>query len=173
MGGIGRGRLRLALAVLLAAPAAALAQDATQETGGFRADPQAPVEVSADNLAVDQTAGNATFSGGVIVTQGDLRLTAPEILVEYTRNPDGSLGSDVARITASGGVLMVTATEAAEAQTATYVPSRSEIVMDGDVLLTQGGNTLAGQRLIVDLVTGTGRVEGRVRSILQPGAAPQ
>lgn len=174
MNGLSHGLRRLALALLLIpAAAATLAQNATVDTGAFTADPDAPVEVSADSLAVDQTSGMATFSGTVVVTQGELRLTAPEIVVEYTRNPDGTLGTEVAQITASGGVMMITPTEAAEAQTATYFPSRSEIVMDGDVVLTQGANTLAGQRLVVDLVTGTGRVEGRVRTILQPGAAPQ
>lgn len=164
---------RLAVLFLLAAPAAATAQGTAVDAGGFRADPDAPVEVAADNLAVDQTAGTAVFTGSVVVTQGEMRLSAPEIVVEYARNPDGTLGTEVARITANGGVMMVTPTEAAEAQTATYVPSESAVVMDGDVVLTQGGNTLAGQRLTVDLVTGTGRVEGRVRTILQPGAAEQ
>ncbi|MFV0245218.1 MAG: LptA/OstA family protein [Qingshengfaniella sp.] len=159
-------------AVALFAASATLAQTGIQ-TGGLRADPNAPVAVEADDLALDQTAGTAVFRGNVSVIQGEMTLTAPEITVHYLHNPDGSLSGDIDRITASGGVMIVTPTEAAEARDAIYTPASSEMVMTGDVVLTQGGNTLAGERLTVDLETGTGRVEGRVRTILQPGNQPQ
>jgi len=38
----------------------------------------------------------------------------------------------------------------------------------GNVLVTQGRTTIAGDRLNIDLITGNGTVEGRVRTILQP-----
>jgi len=162
---------RLAVLAAFAAAAPAAAQDPAA-SGGFRADPDAPVEVEANELSLDQASGLARFSGGVVVTQGELRLTAPEILVEYARTAQGAPGRDVSSITASGGVLLVTPTEAAEAETARYSPAENSIVMTGDVVLTQGANTLTGDRLVVDLATGTGRVEGRVRTILQPGTEP-
>jgi lipopolysaccharide export system protein LptA len=40
--------------------------------------------------------------------------------------------------------------------------------MTGEVLLTQGGNVMSGQKLTVDLTAGTGRMDGRVKTILQP-----
>jgi len=43
------------------------------------------------------------------------------------------------------------------------------LVMTGDVLLTQGASVMSGQKLDVDLKTGVGRMDGRVRTILQPG----
>ncbi len=133
--------------------ASAQAQSTGVQTGGLRADPDAPVEVLADSLDLDQAAGTAVFTGNLVVTQGEMKLKAPEILVEYARTADGELGSDVERITASGGVLMVTPTEAAEAQTAVYTPGANEVIMTGEVLLTQGPNTMAGERLVVDLET--------------------
>lgn len=142
------------------------AQGAGVDLGGLRADPTAPVEVVSDELEIDQDAGSAVFSGGVIVTQGDMRLSAPRIEVEY-QTTDGTQG--VSRITASGGVVIVTPTEAAEAREAVFEPTENRVVMTGDVLLTQGPNTLNGERLVVDLLTGNGRIEGRVRTILQPG----
>ena len=45
--------------------------------------------------------------------------------------------------------------------------------MTGDVILTQGPNALSGERLIVDLTSGTGRMEGRVRTIFQTGNTGQ
>jgi len=41
--------------------------------------------------------------------------------------------------------------------------------MTGNVLLTQGPNTLGGDRLTVDLEAGSGRMEGNVRTIFQTG----
>lgn len=160
-------------AAFLGSTPAALAQQAGVQTGGFRTDPNAPVEVVADRLDLDQANGIANFQGGVVVTQGEMKLTAGEILVEYVRLADGTTGTDVDKITALGGVMVVTPDEAAEAQTAVFTPSRNEVVMTGDVLLTQGGNTLAGQKLTIDLVTGVGQVEGRVRTVLQPAGTSE
>ena len=55
---------------LLAAPA--LAQNVA--FGGMTADTSAPVEVAADNLAVDQADGSAVFTGNVVIGQGEMRL---------------------------------------------------------------------------------------------------
>jgi lipopolysaccharide export system protein LptA len=46
------------------------------------------------------------------------------------------------------------------------------VEMLGDVLLTQGGNALASERLVIDLNAGTGVLDGRVQTIFTPGAAP-
>ena len=42
------------------------------------------------------------------------------------------------------------------------------MVLIGDVLVTQGRTAIAGDRLSIDLTTGNGTVEGRVRTVLQP-----
>lgn len=140
--------------------------------GARNVDRDAPVEVTSDQLEMDQAAGTALFTGDVVVIQGDLRLAAPRILVEYTTLPDGSLGDTVDQITANGGrVLMVTPEEAAESDVAVYRPEEDKVTMTGDVLLTQGPNTLNGTRLVFDLETGVGRMDGgRVRTILTPGS---
>lgn len=158
-----------ALAAML--PGSLWAQATGVQFGGLEGTTSdAPVEVTSDQLQVDQVAGTALFSGDVLVIQGELRLAAPQILVAYMRLPDGSMGSDIDTITASGGVVMVTPTEAAEAETAVYSPLREEVVMTGDVLLTQGPNTLSGSRLVIDLVTGSGKMDGRVRTVLTPNS---
>lgn len=164
--------LTLAVVAILL-PSLLWAQSTGIQFGGLNPDDSdAPVEVTSDQLEVDQVAGTALFSGDVLVIQGELRLAAPKILVTYTRLPDGSVGSDVDTITASGGVLMVTPEEAAEAQEAVYSPIKEEVIMTGDVLLTQGPNTLNGARLVIDLVTGSGKMDGRVRTVLTPGSEP-
>ncbi|MPL60939.1 lipopolysaccharide export system protein LptA [Rhodobacter sp. 140A] len=134
--------------------------------GGIRADARAPVEVTADSLAVNQTDGSATFTGNVLVVQGGMRLKAAVVDVEY----DPKDRSKILRMHATGGVTLVSPAEAAEAKEAVYDVAASNVVMTGDVLLTQGQNVMSGQKLTVDLKTGTGQMDGRVRTILQPEA---
>jgi lipopolysaccharide export system protein LptA len=66
-------------------------------------------------------------------------------------------------------VTLVSGAEAAEADEALYTITSGEVVLIGNVLLTQGGGTMSGQKLTVDLTTGTGHMEGRVRTVLNPG----
>ena len=72
--------------------------------GGIRADPTAPVEITADSLTVDQASGQAVFAGNVLIGQGDLRTRRRRVEVIY----DEATG-DIARLRASGGVTFVTA----------------------------------------------------------------
>ena len=70
--------ITLILALLLGTAANA---QTNIDLGGISADPKASVEVSADNLSVDQDSGTAVFSGNVVIGQGDLRLSAGSVRV--------------------------------------------------------------------------------------------
>lgn len=157
----------LAGAVGIALGAAAQAQDTGISFGGLTQDTDAPVEVAADTLDVNQADGTAVFSGNVLVTQGELRLSAARVQVVYAAG-DGSSGR-IEELLASGGVTIANATEAAEGQDARYNIDAGSVVMTGDVVLTQGATALSGNSLTIDLNTGTGRMEGRVRTIFQTG----
>lgn len=153
----------LSIALLCAAlPAAA------QNTGfgAMTADTSAPVEVAADQLAVDQGDGSAVFSGHVVIGQGEMRLSADKVTVEYAAGSQ----SRISRLHAEGNVTLVSGADAAEAGEAVYDVAAGEVVLTGDVVLAQGKNVLTGDRMTVDLASGTARVDGRVRSILQPGS---
>lgn len=156
-----------ALAVCAAlGPAVAQTQGAAVEFGGLRQDASLPVEVSADSLTLNQTDGSALFEGNVIAVQGDLRLTAGSVQVRYAQG-----GGAIDTLTATGGVTLVSATDAAEAREAVYSVQAGSVVMTGDVLLTQGNNAISGQKLVLDLAAGTGRMEGRVQTVFTPGKA--
>lgn len=146
--------------VMLFLPAAAAAQGAGFSLSGGGIDTDAPVEITADSLSLDQSSGSAVFDGNVLVVQGDLRLSAGRIEVAY-----GTEGGGIERLIATGGVTLVTPDEAAEAASATYDVAGGRVVMEGDVLLTQGAASIAGDRLVFDIEAGTGRVEGRVRTV--------
>ena len=157
--------LRLAaLAMLLALPLPALAQGAKVAFGGLKQDTSLPVEITADSLEVNQTDGRATFTGNVLVGQGDMRLSAARIEVDYDAD-----GKAIKTLHATGGVTIVNATDAAEAAEAVYTIASGTVVMTGNVLLTQGPNAISGQRLVLDLRDGTGVMEGRVKTVFTPG----
>lgn len=163
---------RLAAAAVCAAlPLAALAQGAQVPFGAFQHDTSAPVEVTAEQLAIDQSDGTAVFTGNVVVGQGEMRLSAATVRVRYAAQ-NGTSGRRIERLEASGGVTLVSGAEAAEAREAVYTIDTGLIVMTGDVILTQGQNALSSERLTVNLEAGTGLLEGGVRTILQTGASP-
>lgn len=132
--------------------------------GGLKADTGLPVEVTAESLSVNQADGSAVFDGNVLVVQGEMRLQAAKIVVEY-----GADQSEIKRLHASGRVLLVNASDAAEADEAIYTISAGEVVMTGNVLMTQGGTAIKGQKLVIDLKTGKGRMAGGVTTTFSPG----
>ena len=156
-------RLPALLIGLLLGTQPALAQQASVDFGGLTQDTSLPVEVVSDQLDVNQSDGTAVFTGNVMVTQGEMKLTAQKIDVIYATSGQGR----IQRLDASGGVTLVNGGEAAEAESAVYEIDSGSVVMTGDVLLTQGQTALAGNKLVIDLRTGTGRMEGRVRTVFQ------
>lgn len=156
----------LLIAIICGLSAAnAVAQGTEVPFGGLSHDSSLPVEISADSLSVDQKTGLATFSGNVVVGQGDLRLAASQIEVRY--DTTGSTGA-VNEMRATGKVTLTNGSEAAEAARALYTVASGQVLMEGDVLLTQGQNAISGEALRIDLTSGQARMEGRVRTIFQP-----
>lgn len=157
----------LMLATVLAfgmSTGASLAQQANIAFGGMKQDTSLPVEVDADSLSINNADGSAVFSGNVVVTQGEMRLTAGEVRVEYTAD-----GGGIKTLHASGGVTLINTSDAAEAQEAVYTIAQGNVEMTGNVLLTQGANAISGQKLVINLKDGTGVMEGRVKTVFSPG----
>lgn len=152
--------LAATLALGLTAQDLAAQQGAAVGFSGLKQDPGAEVEVTADSLQIDRAAGRAQLEGNVLVIQGGLRMTAARMDVHYRTD-----GSGVERIEAEGGVTLVTPEDAAQSARARYVVASGALEMSGDVLLTQGPTTIAGEKLIADLRAGTGRMEGRVKTL--------
>ncbi|SNT68629.1 lipopolysaccharide transport periplasmic protein LptA [Paracoccus seriniphilus] len=155
--------LRPLMIALLLASGPAFAQSVA--FGGMQADSSAPVEVAADRLEVDQADGNAVFTGNVVIGQGEMRLSADRVTVEYANEEQSRIRS----MHAVGNVVLVSGGDAAEAREAVYQVETGGVTLTGDVVLAQGESVLTGDKMIVDLVNGTARVDGRVRSILQQG----
>ncbi len=168
--------LGLVLVMLAAGTGMGAAQGTTVPFGGTKHDASAPVEITSDQLDLDQAAGTAVFTGTVKVVQGTLRLAADRVDVFYddkaggSGSASGSGSGRVQRMVASGNVTLSNGSEAAEAKQATYEVAAGTIAMEGDVLLTQGRNALSSQSLSIDLNAGTAALQGRVQTIFVPGA---
>ncbi|MEQ9520354.1 MAG: lipopolysaccharide transport periplasmic protein LptA [Parvibaculum sp.] len=131
---------------------------------GFRADPDAPIEIEADTLEVQQNAQQATFIGNVDAIQGTMRLRSDKLVVFYAEktaaSSGGEGGTEITRIRADGNVhVMSEDDQSADGQWAIYQVVNSEITMGDAVVLRQGDNVVRGNRLKIDLNTGVARVE--------------
>lgn len=139
------------------------AQEANVAFAGLKTDVSQPVQVDADQLSVNQETGTATFSGNVVVMQGDMRLQAGEVTIRYSAD-----NRAIESLHAEGGVTLAAGTDAATAQTADYSPDTGDLILTGDVVLTQGQVALSGAKLTLSLKTGTGTMSGRVTTIFNP-----
>ncbi len=152
----------LTIVLALMVPGSVLAQGAQVAFGGTKQDTSAPVEVTAEQLAVNQNEGTALYTGNVIVGQGEMRLAAPRVLVIYAE-----AAGRIERLEARGGVTLVNGPDAAEADSADYNIDAGTVLMMGNVLVTQGDNALTSEEMTVNLDDGTAQMSGRVRSLLQ------
>lgn len=157
-------RIVLVCFSFLAMSSASLAQETRVSFGALQVDTSLPVEVTADALDVDQDTGEAIFEGSVLISQGDMRLSAPRVLVVYDAETRA-----IARMEATGGVTLVSGPDAAEANRADYTIDSGVIVMTGNVLLTQGPSALTSDKMTVNLTTGSAQMVGRVTTILRSG----
>lgn len=156
--------IRVLMCLAFIVPGLAFAQGAEVPFGALQQDTSQPVEVSADNLSVSQQDKSALFTGNVVIGQGEMRLSAPRVLVFYSSDQ-----TQIDRLEATGGVTLVNGDQAAEAERADYAVNDGKIRMSGNVLLTQGANTLVAEKMDVDLESGTAQMIGRVRTVLQTG----
>lgn len=148
-------------AILIAAVVAATSAGAQTSVpfGGFAQDTGAPVELEAESLRIEDGGARAVMSGGVVVGQGEMRLAAEEVTVEYREGR-------ILRIRAAGDVILTQGEDAAEARTADYDVDRGTVILTGDVLVSQGAAAVSAERATVDLTTGDAVMEGRVRTVL-------
>lgn len=150
------------LALLGLAATAAVAQQ--QQQAGASAlkghNGNAPVDISAQRLEVQDRADRAVFVGAVHATQGDLSMDTQRLTVAYAtaRTPGSQV--QINRIDAAGGVVVRSPSETAKGDIGVYDLDRKLITVLGNVQLNQGSNQLNGSRLVIDLDSGRAMVDG-------------
>ena len=149
---------------------AALAQGAQVPFAGLQVGANSTVEIAAESLSIDQDSGKAVFAGDVVAGIENMRLSADVVEVVYAAGTEGGTGA-ISGLIAKGHVVFSNGVEAAEGDFADLDLEAGEIVMTGNVILTQGPNALSGQSLRIDLNTGTAHIEDRVQTIFQTGGS--
>jgi lipopolysaccharide export system protein LptA len=156
----------LTLVVGLAAlPLASLAM-AQQPVSALKGhDANAPIDVAADRIEVQDRSDRAVFAGNVHVRQASLTLDTARLTVAYTSG--GSV--QIRRLDASGGVTVKSPSETARGNFGIYDLDRKLITLVGAVQLNRGGSQINGQRLTIDLNSGRAVVDGGPAGVGQSG----
>ena len=141
------------------------AENPKQFGSSFKFDASLPLEITSDQLTIEQNVGQAIFTGNVIASQGELILTAAEVIVEY-QVKDSRMTSNMQKLTAKKDVTIISTTQSAEASKVVYNIIGEAIVMTGNVLLKEGVSATSGDKLTINLKSGFRRMEGNVRTLI-------
>lgn len=125
----------------------------------------APVDVTADRIEVQDRADRALFAGNVHVKQGELSLDTERLTVAYSN----ANGVQIQRLDAAGGVVVRSPSETAKGDFGIYDLERKLITLIGAVQLNRGDNQVTGSRLVIDLDTGRAVIDGGPPGVNQTG----
>lgn len=159
----------------MATPVTVLAQTANTPFAGLRKKNNAPINIEADELEIQQNENIAIFTGKVTVIQGEFKLQSAKLVVTYQDvKKAGKSKREISKLNATGGVIVTSKTQTATGNWARMDVQKNIIIMGDEVVLTEGNNVIKGSRIWVDLNTGYSRVLSdkkkgtRVRAIFQP-----
>ena len=153
----------LALALLGGSAALGQSREPISALKGHNSD--APVDVTADRIEIQDRADRAIFAGNVKVRQAELTLDAERLTVAYSS--DG--GVQIRRLDAAGGVIVRSPSETARGQFGIYDLDRRLITLIGNVQLERGANRVAGSRLVINLDSGRAVIDGGPPGVNQSG----
>jgi len=137
----------------------AKAQSIANSFGGLSKDNKEPINIEADTLEVLDDKNIAIFSGNVKVHQGQFNLVSKKLTVTYSRGgtskKKGSEPKGIKWIDATGKVAITTPdNQSATADWAKFNVLAKLVTIGGNVILSQSGNVMKGDKLVIDLNTG-------------------
>ena len=143
-------------------------------TGGAQAQVSSeggPVMVGGDSMHMDELAHTQTLVGRVEIIQDNARLRADKVVITRQAGPNGRGFGEVVTIVATGNVYYVTPDNTMKGDQAVYTKATDDMVLTGDVILTQNQNVTTGTRLVYNLTqetttfdAETGRVKANIYS---------
>jgi lipopolysaccharide export system protein LptA len=179
---------RAALAIALLSPVpmqAAWAQASKERAVGFGnfGSSKEPIKIDANKLDVFDKEGRAVFTGDVVAVQGESTMKCTIMTVFYeqrdqnggqvTPAAQGADDSAIKKIDCKGPVTIVSRTQVATGENATFDRGSNKIMLTGNATLSDGPNVTKGERVLYDINTGVANIEtapgGRVRALFVPG----
>lgn len=163
--------------------AGAAASAAAGAIGVFKTDPSAPITVEAARLDVDDRAKQAVYNGEVHAVQGDFVVRTSQLKAFYTgaaglaedagKTPDAA-PAQLSRIEARGKVVVTSRDgQKASGDWANYDVKKNEVVLGGDVVLTQEKNVINGTKLTINMLTGESIIDSGESGAWSARAAPK
>ena len=146
------------------------AQSIADSFGGFSQESNEPIKIEADSLEVIDEKKVAIFTGNVKVIQGKFQLVAKKLEVTYSGGPGGkqkkSEQAGIKRIDASGKVAITTPDkQSATADWAKFDVLAKIVTIGGSVVLSQSGNVMRGDTLVIDLNTGRSKFHSTAKVV--------
>jgi len=171
-------RSAVAFAIVLASASIARAQTppaaqpaqthATQQSLGLgKHDSSAPINISSDNFLGDLTTKIGTYSGNVVVVQGDMKMRADRVRVDV-------VDSKPSKIYSHGNVVVEAPNGTATGDDGLYDLTPNTITLTGKVVLTKEKDVMRGTSVVMDMntnlahLTAKGMPGGRVQALFIP-----
>ena len=151
-----------------------------------------PINIDADRLDVFDKESRAVFAGNVVAVQGDTTMKCTTLTVFYEQSRQGGAmaaapkpasaakgdgDNAIKKIDCKGPVTIVSKTQVATGDNATFDRVANRVFLLGNVALTDGPNVTRGERIVYDLNSGVANVEtapgGRVKALFVPGSNPE
>ena len=126
-----------------------------------------------DALEYWQDKRQAIARGQAVAVRDKRRIEADLMTAQFQETKDG--GMELQQLTATGNVVITTASDIARGTKAVYDIKRNTAVLSGNVRVTRGASQLNGSVAEVDFKTGISRMtaagkSGRVRALFVPSA---
>jgi lipopolysaccharide export system protein LptA len=111
-------------------------------------DSNAPISISSDSFQADLNAKSGTYSGNVVIVQGDTKLRANSVRL-------ATVNSKLDKVMANGNVVVDSPTSGTvTGDNGVYSVVPRIVVMTGNVILKKGKDVMRGAQLTVNLATG-------------------
>jgi LPS export ABC transporter protein LptC len=153
----------------------------------FKTDPNAPVDIEADRLVVEDSKKEAIFYGDVKAVQGDFIIRTSELKAAYsgeagisatgfgqTTTPSPAKApSQLTRIDAKGKVVVTSKVgQQVTGDWAIFDTKANTVTVGGtEVILTQDKNMVQGNKLVIDMPTGESKMVREAGPVAE-GSAP-
>lgn len=147
-------------------------------------DREQPIRVQADSAEIDDRQGVAVYRGGVVITQGTMKITGDTVTITQTAS------GDIDVFTSVGKPAYYEQKPAADKElvkayglTIQYFAENERIVLIDQAKVIQEGNTFEGEKIVYDTrrqIVNAGRATGssvttprpRIDMIIKPKAKP-
>ena len=121
-------------------------------------DNNAPIDISSDSFQADLNGKTGTYTGNVIITQGDMKLRANSVKIT-------TVNDKADKVMATGNVVMDSPKSGtATGENGVYSVGPRTVLLTGNVVLKKGKDVMRGSQLTVNLATGQAVLGGGVKS---------